>query len=191
MRRKDREMSAAFGLELIRRAAFGVLALADPADPAVPYSLPLSAVLLDGKIYFHSAKAGKKTELLADGARGSFCFVTDVRVPDLFTEEELAAEVAAGRTAALLSKVFTTEYASCRVTGPLREVSAAEEWPLFRSAMYALCAKYTPDKLAWFDEAINFSRARTAVYEMTIETITAKRKRFGPDGEELKWQTMP
>lgn len=181
MRRKDREMPAEFGLELMGKAPFGVLSIADPEQPDLPYSLPLSLALLDGRLYFHSAKAGRKTELLKDGTKGRICFVTDVKVPDLMSEEELARRAEAGQIGSILSKVFTTEYASAIVTGTLRQVKAEAEYPLFYRAMEAICLKYTPDKMAYFDRALAFSLERTAVYEFTIETIQAKRKSFGAE----------
>lgn len=47
MRRKDREMSREFGLEVIDRAAYGVLSVVD--SDGAPYALPLS-IVRDGRI---------------------------------------------------------------------------------------------------------------------------------------------
>ena len=56
MRRKDREMNAEFGLEVIDRAEFGVLSLVDPQGEV--YSVPLSIARDGSQLYFHSARSG-------------------------------------------------------------------------------------------------------------------------------------
>ena len=86
MRRKDREMSREYGLSVIDRSAFGILSVKDPDNPDLPYSIPLSIVRLGEKLYFHSARDGRKYELLQDGPQGRIVFVDRVRVPDLFSE---------------------------------------------------------------------------------------------------------
>ena len=53
MRRKDREMSAEFGLSVIDKAQFGVLSLVNMENEV--YSLPLSIARDGDRLYFHSA----------------------------------------------------------------------------------------------------------------------------------------
>ena len=59
MRRKDREMSAEFGLSVIDKAQFGVLSLVNMENEV--YSLPLSIARDGDRLYFHSATAVLKT----------------------------------------------------------------------------------------------------------------------------------
>lgn len=57
-------------------------------------------------------------------------------------------------------------------------------------AMRSICEKYTPDKMKYFDSAINAGLNRTNVYKMKIENITAKRKKYDSQGVEMKWARM-
>lgn len=186
MRRKDREMSAEFGYEVIDRALFATVAMV--GDDGLPYALPLSVVRQGESLYVHSAKGGKKTELWHDGIAVTATFVCDVAIPHHITNEALDAALAAGEGfAPLVSQVFTTEFASAIVNGTLCEVQDEDE---YRAALRALCTKYIPERIAYADAAIDASRSRTAVYRIAIEGISAKRKRYDKDGKEMKWQRM-
>ena len=58
MRRRDREMSEAFGLGIIDKSRYGVLSMVD--RDGKPFGLPLS-IARDGHcMYFHSAQAAAK-----------------------------------------------------------------------------------------------------------------------------------
>lgn len=50
MRRKDREMDREFGLKVIDKATYGVLAMVDEGKP---YCIPLSIVRDGNTLYFH------------------------------------------------------------------------------------------------------------------------------------------
>jgi nitroimidazol reductase NimA-like FMN-containing flavoprotein (pyridoxamine 5'-phosphate oxidase superfamily) len=188
MRRVDREMPADFGRQVIQRAAYGVLALTD--DQGLPYSLPLSAVLEGDSLYFHSAAEGTKNALIeeAEGGRpAQMVFVCDVKVPDLYSDEELDAFAAEGNLGAYTSKVFTTEFASAIVCGRVHVVTDEEEK---RRALTLICQKYTPGKMKYVPMAIGHSLARTEVYRLDIENLTAKRKKYDADRKEMKWARM-
>ena len=188
MRRKDREMSREYGLSVIDRSAFGILSVKDPDNPDLPYSIPLSIVRLGEKLYFHSARDGRKYELLQDGPQVRIVFVDRVRAPALFSEKELQDLSDQGKYGDYLSKVFTTEFSSAIVTGRVENIDYADKADEFRLAMRAVCEKYTPDKMDFFDSALDFSLKRLAVFSISIDSITAKRKKFDADGEEMKWQ---
>lgn len=188
MRRADREMPAEFGRWVIQRAAYGVLALTD--DQGLPYSLPLSAVLDGGSLYFHSAFEGTKNTLIeqAEGARlAQMVFVCDVRVPNLYSEEELEDFAAQGKLGAYTSKVFTTEFASAIVCGRVHVVTEENEK---KHALTLICQKYTPDKMKYVPMAIAGSLSRTKVYRLDIEELTAKRKKYDANRQEMKWARM-
>ena len=93
-----------------------------------------------------------------------------------------------GKYGDFLSKVFTTEFSSAIVTGRVESIDYADKADEFRLAMRAVCEKYTPDKMDFFDSALDFSLKRLAVFSISIDSITAKRKKFDADGEEMKWQ---
>ncbi len=186
VRRKDREMSSDFGIEMIDRAQYGVLSMVD--EKGEPYSIPLSIVRKDDTLYFHSAKEGRKVELFEREPKVSVVFVGNVKVPELYTNEELEMiSEDKGAAAALASTVFTTEFESAVVSGTVRKVEDRVEKI---EALRLICEKYTPSKLKFIHIAIEGGLERTNIYSIKIEEITAKRKKFDDKGEEMKWGRM-
>ncbi|MDO5755435.1 MAG: pyridoxamine 5'-phosphate oxidase family protein [Tissierellia bacterium] len=172
MRRKDRSMGREFAIKVIDESVYGTLAL---VDGGIPYSVPLSIVRIDDRLYFHSAKAGRKVELLASEPQVALSFVGKVEVPDLYSAEELEkiANTPALRTS-LIKDVFTTEFDSAMVQGPCHLVTDREEK---RRAMEVLCKKYTPDKMKYFDLAMEIGLDYTLVYCVTMEEVSGKQKK--------------
>lgn len=186
MRRKDREMDKGFGLAVIDKAQCGVLSVVDKDNE--PYSIPLSIVREGDKLYFHSAKEGTKIDLFESDPMVSVVFVGDVKVPDLYSKEEL--ELIAKddkKSTALASTVFTTQYESTVVKGKVKKVDNLETKI---KVLKLICKKYTPDKLDYFDSAVRSGLERTSIYSIDIQEITSKRKRFDQNGEEMKWGRM-
>jgi len=66
MRRKDRELPVD---EAWRILAAGRVAHLGLISGGHPYVVPVSHVVLDGKIYFHSAREGEKVDLAAIAAK--------------------------------------------------------------------------------------------------------------------------
>lgn len=185
MRRVDRKMNQDFGRNIIDHSDYGVLSI---NDENAPYSLPLSIVRDGNRLYFHSAKQGRKVELLEDGLGVGVVFVGRVNVPDNFTKEELE-EMAKDKSKAIkfISSVFTTEFESAIVTGKVHRIEDRDERV---KAMRLICEKYTPSKMDYFDIAIGAGLDKTNVYVIDIEEITAKRKKYDLDREEMKWERM-
>ncbi len=184
MRRKDREMDQDFAREVIDRSQFGVLACVTPEGK--PYAVPLSIARDGDLLFFHSATAGSKVDYLPDGQEVALTFVSRVQVPDLFSPEELAALLSQPEAASMLgSKVFTTEFESACVQGRVYELTESAD-KLF--GLRCICEKFTPDKMSLFELAANGALKITKVYEIRIESLTGKRKRFDAQGNELKWQ---
>ena len=104
MRRKDREMSSEFALEVVDKCEYAVLSMTDLQNE--PYAVPLSIVRIGSCIYFHGAKAGKKSEILATNPQVCLVCVGNVKP---------------------LEDKFTTEYESAMVFGKISEVSDKEE----------------------------------------------------------------
>ncbi len=190
MRRKDREMSREYGLVVIDKAAYGCLCLNDPSNPELPYAVPLSIVRIAEKLYFHSARSGYKSQILKNGQKVRIVFVDQVEVPKLFTDKELQQMSDQGRFSDFVSKVFTTEYSSAIVTGTIEIIDPQDNTDEFRLAMQTICEKYTPDKMDYFESALNFSLNRLSVFCVKIDSITSKRKKFDDSGEEMKWQRL-
>ncbi len=183
MRRKDREMSAEYGLGVVERAEYGVLSCRDGEGLM---SVPLSFANEGMTLYFHSAKSGHKTQVLEDAKAVEIVFVDRVHVPNLQSPSELR-ELAADVLAQNIMKIYTTEYSSAIVQGTCHLV---EDEPEIRKALQLICAKYTPDYLEWFDLAMERSLSVVSVYKVLISSITAKCKRYDRHGVEMKWQRM-
>lgn len=180
MRRKDREMDSQFGKQLIDKAAYGVLSMIDGNQP---YGLPLSIVRNEDVLYFHSAKAGRKVDLLDSNNSVSVVFVGDNKIPE-YSPSQLK-EIENDATKAM--QLFTTEFESAIVTGTVNLLMDEAEKI---NAMRLICEKYTPDKMRHFDSAIHSGLKRTNVYRIEIDTIAAKRKKYDDEGVEMKWGRM-
>jgi nitroimidazol reductase NimA-like FMN-containing flavoprotein (pyridoxamine 5'-phosphate oxidase superfamily) len=76
--------------EMLKRAIFGVLALAD--EQAKPYAIPLNFVRIDNSFYFHGSKKGRKIEAIQANKQASLSIVESyVVVPSYFaSDSELA-----------------------------------------------------------------------------------------------------
>ena len=151
MRRKDREMSPEFGLQVIGDCEYGTLATVN--DDGTPYCIPVSPVLGDGVVYFHSAGAGQKVSNIR-------------RCQDVCLS-------AVGRTR-LVPEEFTTKFESGVITGRCSEVLDEAEKV---EALRLICEKYAPSNMAGFDAAIARSLGRTAVFRIEIGQVTGKAKR--------------
>lgn len=185
MRRKDRQMSKKFGMDIIDKSKYGIISMIDE-DKA--YGLPLS-IVRDGEfLYFHSAKDGRKTEVLAKKPSVSVAFVGEVKVPENFTKDELD-EIARddSKAVVLISSVFTTEFESTIVSGKVNLVENQDEKI---KAMKLICEKYTSEKMQYFDMAIKAGLNRTNVYKIKIGDVSSKRKKYDMSGKEMKWERM-
>lgn len=186
MRRKDREITREFGIEVIDKSRYGILSMIDENDE--PYGIPLSIVKDGDYLYFHSAMDGKKVKIFKNNPKVNIAFVGKTKIPENYTKEELDEIVKDESKAVLLiSKVFTTEYESAVVTGKVELVEDEEEQI---KAMRLVCEKYTPTKMDYFATAIKAGLKRTNVYRIEIEEIKAKRKKYDLNGEEMKWARM-
>lgn len=182
MRRKDREMDKSFGIGIIDKAEYGVLSM---VDGDIPYGLPLSIVRSGEILYFHSAKEGRKVDVLANNSNVNVVFVGDKKIPENYTYDELEEmNNDPNKAIKLISSVFTTEYESAIVEGVVERVEDREEKI---GAMRVICEKYTPTKMKYFDTAIRAGLDSTNVYRIEIKNITAKRKKYNEKGVEMKW----
>lgn len=172
MRRKEREMDREFCLDLIDNAEYGTLALFDGAEP---YSVPLSIVRIGDNLYFHSARAGRKVDILKEHPRVAVSFVGKVQVPDLYTKEEID-EIAADPKLAvqLIKDVFTTEFDSVMAEGICYKTEDREEKA---KVLEAIAKKYTPDKMKYFPTAVEVGLDYTAIYRIEVDRLTGKRKK--------------
>ena len=163
MRRKDREMDRNFALYVADKCEWATLALVDGDKP---YCVPVTIVRIGGCVYFHTAKAGRKIDLLRKNPSVCLSCVGDTyRTPDK----------------------FTTEYESAVIAGTATEVTDDAEKI---EALRALCERHTPTNMAMFDSEVNRSLGVTGVWKISIDEITGKRKKYDKDGVEMKYGRM-
>lgn len=151
MRRKDREMDVDFAMGVLERCEFATLAMTLPDGK--PYCIPISPALVDGAVVFHCAQHGCKTDVMR--VNPSVCL-------------SAACDVSA------VPEDFTTEYASAVAFGTATEVidDAGKV-----EALRAICERYAASNMKGFDEAIERSLHRTAVWRIDMGELTGKRKK--------------
>ena len=71
MRRQKQELSKEECIQILKEEPRGVLALL--GDDDYPYALPMSHVYVGGKIYFHGAKEGHKSDAVKSHSKVSYC----------------------------------------------------------------------------------------------------------------------
>jgi nitroimidazol reductase NimA-like FMN-containing flavoprotein (pyridoxamine 5'-phosphate oxidase superfamily) len=152
MRRKDRAVGESEALELLGRGQYGVLATV--GEEGEPYAVPLSYVFREGKIYFHSAPAGRKIDNLRYRPRVGFTVV--------------------GKAAPVFERGFSTNYESAMISGTASEVVDENEK---YAALYALAEKYLPEHLDKADAYIRHAFPDVAVYAIEIERTSGKARR--------------
>lgn len=71
MRRLGQQLSDDECIDILTNEPRGVLAVL--GDDDYPYTVPMSHVYVDGKIYFHGAKAGHKIDAIKKHSKVSYC----------------------------------------------------------------------------------------------------------------------
>ena len=75
MRRAKQELSKEECIDILTNEPRGVLALLGDYD--YTYALPMSHVYVDGKIYFHGAKTGHKSDAVKNHEKVSYCVMDE------------------------------------------------------------------------------------------------------------------
>ena len=150
MRRKDRELSPELALSIADRCGYAVLSLV--SKDSLPYAVPVSPARMGGYMYFHCANEGTKTDIMREN-------------PDVCL-------VCVGNNQPAEDK-FTTYFESAIIKGKASEATDKEEKI---AALRVICEKYTSSNMSDFDNAIERSLDRTAVWKISIDEITGKAK---------------
>lgn len=151
MRRKDREISADEALIVADKCEWAVVSMITPENE--PYCVAVTIARIDNSLYFHCAKEGKKVECLRNEPKVCVLCIGDTCIQ---------------------SDKFTTLYESAIIKGTAHEIT--EDYEKIE-ALRAICLRHTPDNMSQFDEAIEHSLSRTAIWRIDIEQITGKAKR--------------
>jgi uncharacterized protein len=148
MRRKRQELPETETIAMLQSCTSGVLAV--QGDDDYPYAVPVSFAYEDGKLFFHSAKAGHKLDAIERNEKVSFCVIA-------------ADDV--------VQSTFTTHFRSAIVFGRARVVTDDGEK---RHALECLARKYSPDYLDAAGSEIEDEWKRVCVTELAIEHMTGK-----------------
>ena len=152
MRRKDRGLSKELALAVTDSCAYSIMATVNPDGS--PYCIPLSPAREGEWLYFHCAPEGHKIENLRRQNRVCVTCVGDTKV---------------------IPRDFSLEYESAVISGAAFEVTGREEKI---HALDLIGRRYTPDDMDLFDEAIQRSLERTAVWKIHIDEISGKGKKL-------------
>ncbi|AAM32678.1 pyridoxamine 5'-phosphate oxidase family protein [Methanosarcina mazei] len=147
MRRGKQLLSMEDTIAVMTRCTNGVLACS--GDDGYPYAVPLSYVYFNGRIYFHSAKAGHKIDAITKNPKVSFSIIDEDKI---------------------VSKEYTTYFRSVIAFGKARIVEGDERLESFT----ALVEKYSGNQS---EEARNkeISRCKQAhIIAIDVEHITGK-----------------
>lgn len=148
MRRIKQQLSAEEAVEVLNRCATGVLGV--NGDDGYPYTVPVNYVYQDGKIFFHCAKDGHKTDSIQRNDKVTFCVVDKDEV---------------------IQKTFSTHYPSVEVFGRARILTGDSEK---RAALESLIQKYSPDYPEEGQKEIDDAFGRVCIVEITVEHLTGK-----------------
>ena len=156
------------------RAEYGTLALSDEGKP---YSVPVNFVAMDGVIYFHGAKRGRKMSIISKNIKVSFSVVENYAlIPSFFSSTEGLACPA------------TQFFKSIIVDGEAEVVENREE----KAKMFAaLMQKLQPEGQyqPFDDEEYDKVLSATAVIKINPTEVRAKFK-FGQHLDEERFSMI-
>lgn len=167
MRKKSREMSAEWALDVMRKAPYVTVSFTRP--DGTPYGVPLSLANTDDETwYFHCAQEGDKLDALRANPR-----------------VWLSATTTCAPYYDSLQGSYTLQFKSAMAHGVAEIVTDDEEKI---AALRAICERFLPKHMDGFDASIARSLGRTTVVRIKLtEPPTGKRKEYDSEGVEKKW----
>jgi uncharacterized protein len=148
MRRKQQVLPQSEVVSVLEKNSSGVLGVI--GDDAYPYTVPLSYVYKDNKLYFHCAKQGHKLDSIQKNAKVSFCVIDQDEV---------------------IPEKLTTLYRSVIIFGKAKILTDDAER---RNALEYLAAKYSPTYQEEGEKDIQREWSRVCLVEVAIEHMTGK-----------------
>lgn len=149
MRRNAQSLSNKECEEILKNATAGVLSV--HGDDGYPYSVPLSYVYADGKIYFHSALTGHKIDAINKHEKVSFCVIA---------KDDVAPEE------------FTTHYKSVIIFGKAKIVEDKDET---KRTITVLAEKYSHEHMVRANAEINKYNGKFCMVEICVDSMTGKQ----------------
>ncbi|WP_394020420.1 pyridoxamine 5'-phosphate oxidase family protein [Anaerococcus cruorum] len=158
--------------QIIDRAEYGLISMANNNEA---YGVPMSIIRIGDSLYFHTGQKGKKIDFLKENPRVSISFVGEVEVPDLYDKNQIKEMVAdPSKHGKFVNTVFTTNFESVIVNGDAELLLEDKEKI---EVMRAICQKYTPNMIDYFDIPITRSLNITNVYKVSIENFKVRSKK--------------
>lgn len=149
MRRFKQELTQEECIQILKNNTAGVLALL--GDEGYPYSVPMSYVFVDNKIYFHTAKSGHKIDAIKNYNKASFCVIDQDKV---------------------VPEVYTTFFRSVIAFGKISLLETPEE---IQPAIEKLAIKYHPtDSVENRNHMIDRDIKQMGMIEFAIEHLSGK-----------------
>lgn len=149
MRRKKQELSQEACAAILNKGTSGVLAVL--GDGGYPYTVPLSYVYYNGKIYFHCAQSGHKLDAIQLNPKASFCVIGQDHI---------------------IPQEYTTYFRSVIAFGTVRILENEAEK---RQAIQALAIQYSPkDSAEHRDAEIEREWKRLCLLEFTVDHLSGK-----------------
>ena len=148
MRRKKQLLSKEETIEILKTCTSGVLGV--NGDDGYPYTVPVSYVFKDNKLYFHCAKEGHKIDSIKRNNKVTFCIIEKDEV---------------------IQKTFTTHFRSVSIFGRARILTDDKEK---RYALESLVEKYSPDYIENGKREIESGWKAVCLVEVKIEHMTGK-----------------
>lgn len=144
-------MPREFALEVTDKCEWAVLSMKDLEGK--PYAVPISIVRDGDAVYFHTAKAGRKIDILKQNPEVCLVCVGDTK---------------------RLEDQFTTKYESAVISGHAEEVTDDGEKI---HALRILCERHTPANMGEFEDAVRKSLRVTGIWKIRMEEVTGKAKK--------------
>ena len=152
MRRLDRRLSDEETLEILNKGEYGILATVD--SDGQPYGVPLSYIVKDNCIYYHSTNAGgSKHDNILNNKKISFTVVGNTQV---------------------LPDKFGTLFESVIVLGEANLVNDEDEK---LSAFREFLKKYCDGFLAEGEKYIENAGPKAIMVKITINSLTGKSRK--------------
>ncbi len=148
MRRIEQLLPQEETIAILKKGSSGVLGVS--GDDDYPYTVPISYVYREGKLFFHGAPSGHKIDGIQRNNKVSFCVIDQDEV---------------------IQKTFTTHFRSAIVFGRARILTDDQER---RMAMEYLVEKYSPDYIKEGQLAIERGWEKVCLVEIAIEHMTGK-----------------
>lgn len=148
MRRSKQALPEEECVRILQRGTSGVLAVY--GDEEYPYTVPLSYVYRDSKLFFHCAGTGHKLDAIAKHNKVSFCVIDQDQI---------------------IPEKYTTYFRSVIVFGKARILEDPAEK---RAAIESLAARYSPDHEEGRKKEIDQSFDRICMVEIQIDHMSGK-----------------